>query len=166
MHPHANFCLSCGAFRGGFPHTQYSEGEAKSTVEATIEDCGLRQVREVLARRVSSVTTLVILVWVFIAVAEVSSYVIVPRLTEGLFPDDVPLECWVMLSSGTCALMSALLCRRRGHWDLAAASCAVAACMPLALVMAGDVYGLAYMAAGLFVTLRVFKTRWAFSRSS
>ncbi len=166
MARHANFCLSCGAFREGFPHTQYSEGEERPASERLLEDCGLRQVRELVARRVSSVTTLAILAWVFIAVAEVSSYVIIPRLTEGLFPESVPLECWVMLSSGLCALMSALLCRRRGYWDLAAVSCAVAACMPLALVLAGDVYGLVYVAAGLLVTLRVFKTRWAFSRPS
>lgn len=166
MSPHANFCLSCGAFRDGFPRAQYSEGETRPDVEGIIEDCGLRQVREALARRVSSVTTFVILVWVFIAVVEVSSCVIVPRLAEGPFPEDVPLECWVMLSSGACALVSAMLCRRRGHWDLATVSCAVAACMPLALVMAGDFYGFAYMAAGLLVTLRIFKTRWAFSNSS
>ena len=73
-------------------------------------------------------------------------------------------EGLIMLSSGVCALIGALFCRRKGQWNIVAAACATASIIPLMLVPAGDISGLLYASVGLAVTLRVVRTRWASAR--
>lgn len=162
----ANFCLSCGEFRRGFEHTQYSDRVSEGTVDERIEECGLRQVREYTARRVTAVTAFALWVWVFLSVTEGAVFILAPEAVAGsyLFSETLLFEGLIMLSSGVCALIGALFCRRKGQWNIVAAACATASIIPLMLVPAGDIAGLLYASVGLAVTLRVVRTRWASAR--
>ena len=139
---------------------------SEGTVDERIEECGLRQVREYTARRVTAVTAFALWVWVVLSVTEGVVFVLAPEAVAGsyLFSETLLFEGLIMLSSGVCALIGALFCRRKGQWNIVAAACATASIIPLLLVPAGDIAGLLYASVGLAVTLRGVRTRWASAR--